>query len=95
MTDHTPLPWTVSIKFNGAEIYNGNICIADIYGKNRKANAEFITRACNSHYELLEALKDVCAMFDEGVPEYEWENIKQQARATSLKQKENLSDDIS
>lgn len=25
-----------------------------------RANAEFITRACNSHYELLEALENLC-----------------------------------
>lgn len=32
-----------------------------------KANAQFIVTACNSHYELLAALKDIFAMMDEGL----------------------------
>lgn len=30
----------------------------------KDANAEFIVRACNSHYELLEALKELVASID-------------------------------
>jgi hypothetical protein len=33
--------------------------LADCYNENATADAEFIVRACNSHYELLEALKAI------------------------------------
>ena len=31
--------------------------------------------------ELVEGLKDCVAMFDEGIPEYDWDDIKTKARA--------------
>lgn len=64
---HSPLPWKVldlkppppAISIGGSENTGaiatmwGRFCLGD----ERQANAEFIVRACNSHYELLEALK--------------------------------------
>lgn len=36
------------------------VCVLGFSGHhNHQANAEFITRACNSHYELLSALRDL------------------------------------
>lgn len=67
---HTPLPWKLSDR--GIGIFSDNeplgnnriiaICTCDAVSRPRdenKANAEFIRRACNSHYELLEALEAV------------------------------------
>lgn len=47
----TPLPWRVS--------GTGHLCSGDmvIPFDDLKENAEFIVRACNSHYGLLEALE--------------------------------------
>ena len=66
---HTPLPWhigqgngegSIFSKEGRMRLENGGttlypICnIIDFNGE-QQANAEFIVRACNSHYELLEA----------------------------------------
>lgn len=67
MSDHTPLPWFVSKSsftdpFTGEEIEvfdvgpEGDTAIADWDGLFEKEDAEFIARACNSHYDLLEVL---------------------------------------
>lgn len=53
---HTPGPYITKgafVKFD--ETGQG----ADVIGWNAKANAAFIVKACNSHYELLNALKDL------------------------------------
>lgn len=69
MSGHTPLPWRIKTPahatIEGEKIhsyddgwtkYYGNVAnICD--GKDREANAAFIVRACNSHYDLLEALE--------------------------------------
>lgn len=65
--EHTQGPWILEICGNivGAD---GNRLVANTNGystnydvekrvEESKANAEFIVRACNSHYELLEALE--------------------------------------
>ena len=71
---HTPLPWKtkyvqVADKWeilgankNGTEKWIGVM----IWGSEPEdiANNEFIIRACNSHYELLEACKRTVEMFD-------------------------------
>jgi hypothetical protein len=61
---HCPLPWSIDGPYDNsvdveaadgawvAEVFDAKV--ADGYG-----NAEFIVRACNSHYELLEALRDL------------------------------------
>ncbi len=45
-----------------AEIDFGFQKMSGGYDEINKANAEFIVRACNSHYELLEALKGMLAI---------------------------------
>lgn len=75
MNKHTPLPWLKhdgSIYSNAKEAMcqNGEIrsnMVAIILptwimpDSEKEANAEFIFKACNFHYELLEALKKVIA----------------------------------
>lgn len=67
-TKHTPGPWrTDENEIRMGHAYerrvlapdgsNGGCVVAQLVGDDRIANAEFIVRACNSHYELLEALK--------------------------------------
>lgn len=68
---HTPLPWKISIadretvtaeSGSDATSGRGTVCtsptcrIKPYYdSETRRANAEFIIRACNSHYELVKA----------------------------------------
>lgn len=67
-TRHTELPWV----FYGNRLGNFNIakrgssdviaevdCYERASEPNGKANAEFIVHAVNSHYELIEALKEL------------------------------------
>lgn len=65
---HTPLPYETNYTgniwgdINNPEYKGDNPLIAEIYGGNDtkfgQANAEFIVRACNSHYELLDIIRD-------------------------------------
>ena len=66
---HTPLPW---------KLHDGGAAITDSEGRlisscyqvpkrtlfEEKANAAFIVRACNSHYELLEAVEGLLRLVD-------------------------------
>lgn len=76
MSEHTPLPWDLHIRRVPAGACKPGIWID---GPNHKTvvdtgaidswplspeDAEFITRACNCHDELLAALRDMVAMFD-------------------------------
>lgn len=66
-TKHTPLPWfimdymdyeetkQVAISDETATRY---IAVLDDNDETDEANAAFIVRACNNHYELLEALEN-------------------------------------
>lgn len=63
---HSKLPWKVGILGEYTPyIYNKDVGIADItslgFADNKEptANAEFIVRACNNHYKLVEACKDI------------------------------------
>lgn len=67
---HTPLPWKASDSGTGiwsaGEPLGKNkiiaICSSDAVSRPKDentANAAFILRACNSHYELLEALENL------------------------------------
>ena len=63
-TKHTPLPWDCMADGSAIKALNSgsNICETECGSQvasyfERQANAEFITRACNSHYELLDALE--------------------------------------
>ena len=70
MTDtpaHTPLPWTTGkcIAF-ACSIYSGTTNLAfarqdhgRIDATTAEANAAFIVRACNSHYQLVAAAKAI------------------------------------
>jgi hypothetical protein len=72
---HTPLPWTYEgftsiFAPSGLAVANTR---ADHFGADRaQANAAFIVRACNSHYEMVEALETLLADIDDqgygGVP---------------------------
>lgn len=67
---HTPLPWRV---FNGETIVGNDDKLLD-YSNNDSSveiaegvyceNAEFIVRACNSHYELFDALDRILDEID-------------------------------
>ena len=63
---HTKLPWVVdenavdSDPNNGYTHHRVALCLAsDSCGDMCYANAEFIVTACNSHYDLLEALEEL------------------------------------
>lgn len=72
---HSPLPWRVDPSANrgGSGTHCGITCedgegvfVADIYADCEQlpdavaeANAEFIVRACNSHHDLIAALKSL------------------------------------
>jgi hypothetical protein len=49
-TKHTPLPWVIHER-------TGRFHLTSQDNAESKANAEFICRAVNNHYELLEACK--------------------------------------
>ena len=59
-TKHTRLPWFA--EAGGRKIYSGpdyDVVVCDVHDweeSEGRANAEFIVRACNSHYELVRAL---------------------------------------
>lgn len=61
--EHSPLPFVVEGRDWIISKSNGdNICTIQYTPrdpKTHKANATFIVTACNSHYELVEALKEV------------------------------------
>lgn len=68
MSNHTPLPWnvvTIDQSIGSIEAADGSaVAQTQIRGTlrhpdhdERRANTDFIVRACNSHYELLEALE--------------------------------------
>lgn len=76
---HTPLPWKGShitkdvhcrdlkIIYSASYEDGENSEPARVYGdttKQLEANAEFILRACNSHYELLEAFEQMLAYIE-------------------------------
>lgn len=59
---HTSLPWRIDAVY-GVKSDADTELLASTYcepnPQRNKANAEFIVKACNSHYELLEACKAV------------------------------------
>lgn len=62
--NHTPLPWHVGMKpgpiiydSKGGQIADMRECM--LPELEHGLNATFIVKACNSHYELLEALKEL------------------------------------
>jgi hypothetical protein len=66
MLDHTPLPWRYSERTNGLSAAREpkEPIVAEIVRiPEYKANARFIERACNSHYEMLACLETLRDMF--------------------------------
>ena len=70
---HTPLPWhndcfQIKSEATGDNInHTGFGCLPINRSSEAEANAAFIVRACNNHYELLETLQDVFLMMDEQI----------------------------
>lgn len=70
-TKHTPTPWRTGGNFKSISVGLGDVIteittvhgIQDIPGS-RKANAEFIVRACNLHDELVLALELILKSHD-------------------------------
>jgi len=64
---HTELPFHVTGNhainvpnqpdYEDYHVCSGKRCLVDM---SSKADAEFIVKACNNHYQMLEALKDTC-----------------------------------
>lgn len=74
MSGHTPLPWVsdpagvgclgdISTP-DGQVIAQTQQVHGDLRHVVREANKDFILRACNSHYELLEALEEFSREYD-------------------------------
>lgn len=79
-TPTSPSPWRIvkgslgDMDFSSIEVPNQVICqiiIGEDDPELDKANAEFIVRACNSHYDLLEALKKSAAFIEAAFDEHE------------------------
>ena len=73
MGEHAKLPWAVCKKAPN-EYWDEGITIYDVAGERRvadatkmtidgKANAAFIVKAVNNHYQLLDALKCICSLY--------------------------------
>ena len=76
MSNHTPLPWSFTSEDCNPEY--GSFYIRDSHGQpmiwlgastrwkpsENHANAEFITRACNNHYIMLESLEIALEVID-------------------------------
>lgn len=75
MTEHTPTPWTFDGTYVVAKF---GPTVADCakspsmgWGE-RRANADFIIKACNAHDELVKALRDILEVnkdFRDGLPQ--------------------------
>lgn len=63
MSKHTPIPWSVDHNCTSFIIDADGVTVAQVEDD---ADAEFIVRACNSHDDLLEALKELVKLDDEG-----------------------------
>lgn len=71
MSKHIPLPWAAdhgciwtTLQSHRAEWMIADLTMADegiIHFDEAEATAEFIVRACNSHEDLLDALRDAMA----------------------------------
>ena len=95
---HSPLPWKLHSKAHAhIETSYGRSTAAcggvtdgqleDGGQSENKANAKFILRACNSHYELVEALEQILAMaIADEKPQYRW-HTEDIARAALAKTK--------
>lgn len=89
---HTPLPWrplNLTPERPGTSIgwseNTGTILV--VYGHHEKEDAAFICRAVNSHYELLEALRNIINsdMAQREVNEGQISDVLTQAKAAIAK----------
>ena len=92
---HTPLPWAqhrtsekTYANVRGAGRYGYGRCVADCGSRSddtAQANAEFIALACNSHYQLVEALEAMVSagltQFDRGTHKIGLDNVDLLAKA--------------
>jgi len=91
---HTDLPWRVSeVALTRIESGDATICSSWVYGRSsteEKANAAFIVKACNNHYQLIDALRELhrVASFTDYSKEMDIAIIKS---ATAIKQTEDQS----
>jgi hypothetical protein len=63
-TKHTPLPWLLHSEYSTVVMTPGRAIIADTLGidfdaDTDRANAAFIVRACNSHEQMVAALREI------------------------------------
>jgi len=80
MTKHTATPWEVDYRGTLGHIkavispgmftptvcrFDKHLVAASLSEEERKANAAFICRACNSHEALIEALKQSTALLED------------------------------
>ena len=79
MSNHTPTPWKfkigvtyaaeiIAVSKRGKEWVIARITGAKVGSSEAEANAEFVVRACNSHYDLLEACQEWIAERDNPSP---------------------------
>lgn len=64
--EHTPLPWR-QVDYYVADEFNGVVADCDATHRSnneRLATAAFITKACNLHYELVDALRNLYATYE-------------------------------
>lgn len=88
---HTPGPWSFG-EYTGSEddcyIKGGETRILGAGKKLTKNNAEFIVRACNSHYDLLEALEAMLTVEEDLLAEdHEIDDAVMKAKAAIAKAK--------
>jgi hypothetical protein len=69
---HTPVPWSIHLLNNGMPVITSkehDIAVIRDNGNGAtrmSANADFILRACNHHYQLLEAAQTVIENWEHG-----------------------------
>ena len=60
MSNHTPTPWKVD---HGSVYTIDGKPVTGSFATERDANAHFIVQACNSHDALVDALRDLVALY--------------------------------
>lgn len=63
---HSPLPWLIE-EDSKTSIWSGGHYVAEAYDGG-EGTAAFIHRACNAHYQMLEALKALDAWWTDSFP---------------------------
>lgn len=67
---HSPLPWVstdVHLKNDNITASNG-FKVLGRYVNTKKSDSDFIVRACNRHYELIEALEMIISRSKDNKP---------------------------